>query len=288
MKDLKTLKMNFSKIKSYAKVNLALNITGKANGLHKIESLVAFVDLHDVILIKKVLSKKHLIVFNGVYSKNIYSNNTISKLLEILEQKKILKQKLHIKITKNIPQKAGLGGGSMNAASILNFLIKKKLIKVNNKQISNITRYVGSDVILGMKPSNYILFTKNRIKIFKNYKKLYTLIVKPNFGCSTRYIYSKVKKFNKAKFNNPNRKMFNSKILKKMTNSLETIALNKYKTLKKIKAYLNNLQNPIFVRMTGSGSALVSYYYSKKQCDKAQKQFNKDYKKYWCISSKTI
>jgi len=280
--------MNFSKIKSYAKVNLALNITGKANGLHKIESLVAFVDLHDVILIKKVLSKKHLIVFNGVYSKNIYSNNTISKLLEILEQKKILKQKLHIKITKNIPQKAGLGGGSMNAASILNFLIKKKLIKVNNKQISNITRYVGSDVILGMKPSNYILFTKNRIKIFKNYKKLYTLIVKPNFGCSTRYIYSKVKKFNKAKFNNPNRKMFNSEFLKKMTNSLETIALNKYKTLKKIKAYLNNLQNPIFVRMTGSGSALVSYYYSKKQCDKAQKQFNKDYKKYWCISSKTI
>ena len=288
MKDLKTLKMNFSKIKSYAKVNLALNITGKANGLHKIESLVAFVDLHDVILIKKVLSKKHLIVFNGVYSKNIYSNNTISKLLEILEQKKILKQKLHIKITKNIPQKAGLGGGSMNAASILNFLIKKKLIKVNNKQISNITRYVGSDVILGMKPSNYILFTKNRIKIFKNYKKLYTLIVKPNFGCSTRYIYSKVKKFNKAKFNNPNRKMFNSEFLKKMTNSLETIALNKYKTLKKIKAYLNNLQNPIFVRMTGSGSALVSYYYSKKQCDKAKKLFSKKYKKYWCVSSKTI
>ena len=40
--------------------------------------------------------------------------------------------------------------------------------------------------------------------------------------------------------------------------------------------------------MTGSGSALVAYYYSKKQCDKAQKKFNKDYKKYWCISSKTI
>ena len=40
--------------------------------------------------------------------------------------------------------------------------------------------------------------------------------------------------------------------------------------------------------MTGSGSALVAYYASKKQCDNAQKQFNKEYKKYWCISSKTI
>ena len=73
-----------------------------------------------------------------------------------------------------------------------------------------------------------------------------------------------------------------------MSNSLEKIALNKFSTLKKIRDYLNNLHNPIFVRMTGSGSALVSYYYSKKQCDAAQKQFSKDYKNYWCISSKTI
>ena len=82
--------------------------------------------------------------------------------------------------------------------------------------------------------------------------------------------------------------MFNINFLKKMSNSLEKIVLNKYSSLRKIKVYLENLQNPIFVRMTGSGSALVSYYYSKKQCDTAQKQFNKDHKKYWCISSKTI
>ena len=66
------------------------------------------------------------------------------------------------------------------------------------------------------------------------------------------------------------------------------MGLLRYSSLKKIKEYLINLQNPIFVRMTGSGSALVSYYYSKKQCDMAQKKFIKDYKKYWCINSKTI
>ena len=78
--------------------------------------------------------------------------------------------------------------------------------------------------------------------------------------------------------------MFNINFLKKSNNSLEEIVFNRYSTLRKVRDYLINLQNPIFVRMTGSGSALVSYYYSKKQCDKAQKQFNKDYKKYWCIS----
>ena len=39
--------------------------------------------------------------------------------------KNLLNKNLNIKIIKNIPQKAGLGGGSMNAANILNFLIKK-------------------------------------------------------------------------------------------------------------------------------------------------------------------
>ena len=80
--------MNFSKIKSNAKINLALNIIGKSNGLHKIESLIAFIDLHDVILIKMIKSKKHRIVFNGRFSKNINSSNTISKLFKILEKKK--------------------------------------------------------------------------------------------------------------------------------------------------------------------------------------------------------
>ena len=83
--------MNFIKIKSNAKINIALNITGKSNGLHKIESLIAFIDLHDVILLKKIKSKKHHIIFNGRFSKNISSNNTISKLFQILEKKKIIK-----------------------------------------------------------------------------------------------------------------------------------------------------------------------------------------------------
>ena len=280
--------MNLSKVKSYAKINLALNITGKINKLHKIESLVAFINLHDVIFIKKIKSKNHNIIFDGKFSKNINSNNTVSKLLKILGKKKLLDQKFFIRIIKNIPQKAGLGGGSMNAANILKYLSKKKIIKVNKKQLIEISSYVGSDVILGLDSTNTILTSNNKIKRYRNCKKLYTLIVKPNFGCSTKDIYSQVKKFDKIKFRNPSKKMFDCVFLKKMNNSLEKIVLNRYSTLKRIKSYLINLENPVFVRMTGSGSALVSYYYSKKQCDKAQKQFNKDHKKYWCISSKTI
>ena len=33
-------------------------------------------------------------------------------------------------IVKNIPQEAGMGGGSMNAASLISFFIKKKNVKI--------------------------------------------------------------------------------------------------------------------------------------------------------------
>ncbi len=280
--------MNFNKIKSYAKINLALNIISKSKDLHKIESLVAFIDLYDLIKIKKIKSKNHKIKFYGKFSKNINSNNTVSKLLRILDEKNLINQKFYIKIKKNIPQKSGLGGGSMNAANVLRYLIIKNMIKINTKQIYKIAKMVGSDVILGLNIKNSILTSNNKIKRFSNCKKLYTLIIKPNFGCSTKYIYSNVRKFDKSQFNNPSKKMFNLDFLKNMNNSLEKIVLDKYLTLKKIKSYLNNLKDPIFVRMTGSGSAFVSYYYSKKQCERAKKQFNKDYNKFWCISSKTI
>ena len=118
--------MSYLKIKSHAKINLALNVLGKSKSLHKIESLISFLSLHDLIKIRKIESKNHKIRFIGKFSKGIGSNNTISKLIRNIENKKLLKNKYQIIVKKNIPTKAGLGGGSMNAANILRSFIKKK------------------------------------------------------------------------------------------------------------------------------------------------------------------
>ena len=176
----------------------------------------------------------------------------------------------------------------MNAATILRYFIKKKVIKTNKKKVMEISKLVGSDVILGLKSTNLILTSSNKIKHFRKCEKFYTLIVKPNFGCSTKDIYSKVKKYNKPRLNKPFKKMFNLDYLKKMNNSLESIALSRYSQLRKIKLHLENLSRPEFVRMTGSGSAFVAYFRSKERCDRAKKLFNEKYKNYWCIVSKTI
>jgi len=281
--------MNYIKIKSHAKINLALNVISKASSLHRIESIIAFVSLHDEIFVKKIKSKKHSISFHGKFSRNIPRDNTIYKLLKILEKKKLLNNiKFKIKINKRIPNKAGLGGGSMNAANLLKYLIKKKIINASNKKITEVCKLIGSDVILGLNSTSSILKSNDSLKYFPNNKKIYTLIAKPSFGCSTKYIYSRVKKFDKPQFNRPSKQMFNFKFIKKLKNSLEPIALSRYPQLRKIKLDLEKLTNLGFVRMTGSGSAFVAYFQSKETCDYAKKQFNKKYKNYWCIASKTI
>ena len=281
--------MNSFKIKSYAKINLALNVTGKKSKLHNIESLISFIDLHDSITITESNTKQHKINFIGRFSKNISKINTISKLLKILDNKKLLNnKKFEIKVIKHIPQKAGMGGGSMNAASLLNFFIEKKLIKIKKNDSKKISNEIGSDVILGIKPSLAILLSNGDIKKFKNKIKFHILVTKPNFGCSTKYIYSKVNSFSKPQFNPPKQKLFEVKYLKNLDNDLEKVALNKYPELKRIKSYLSGLSNALFVRMSGSGSSIVAYFHSKKACKKAYSQYKRKFNSHWCIESKTI
>ena len=281
--------MNTFRIKSNAKINLALNIIGKKVNLHKIESIVSFIDLYDLIYLNQIEEKNHQISFKGKFSKNIQKKNSVSNLLKLLDQKNLLdKKKFKINIVKNIPQKSGMGGGSMNAASLINFFIKKKMIKLKKNEMTKITNQIGSDVILGINPSNTILFSNNKIKKYKGNIKLHVLVVKPSFGCSTKYIYSKVKSFSKPQFSSSMQKMFSVKYLKNLNNDLEIIAFNKYPKLKRIKSFLLTTPNNKFVRMSGSGSSIVAYFYSKKACDNAYKQFKRKFNGVWCIKSKTI
>jgi 4-diphosphocytidyl-2-C-methyl-D-erythritol kinase len=277
------------KIKSYAKINLALNVTGKSAKLHKVESIISFVDLHDLIYLKLTNSKDHKVSFQGTFSKDINKKNTVSTLLKILDKKKLLNnKKFQIKIIKNIPQQAGMGGGSMNASTLINFLMIKKIIKIEKDELAKLAKLIGSDVILGINAKNSILSSNGKITQYKKKFRLYTLIVKPNFGCSTKYIFSKVKFFSKAKLNLPKHTMFNKYYLKNLNNDLEVVAFKKYPKLKNIKSFLSSIPNTIFVRMSGSGTSIVAYFQSKKACSNGNKQSRLKYNGHWGIESKTI
>ena len=278
------------KLKSYAKVNLSLNVVGKFRSKkHKIESIVSFLNFYDLIYLKPTSFNKHKVYFTGKFAIGISRKNTISKLLHILDQKKLLKnQKFEIKIKKNIPNQSGMGGGSMNAASLINYFYNNKIIKLNKKRLITLANLIGSDVILGINPKNTILSSSGKLTKFKKKLGLHVLIVKPNFGCSTKFIYSKVRHYSKAKYNNPKKLLLSKKNIINSSNALEKIVYKEHPKLIRIKLFLLKLSKVKFVRMSGSGSSILAYFYSKKATENARKEFKKKFNNYWCITSKTI
>ena len=274
-------------IKSYAKINLSLDVLGRyKNKFHKIQSIFSFIDLHDKIYIKPINKKEHIVKFYGPFSKNL-KNNTISKLLNILDKKNLLKKKYKIQIKKNIPQQSGLGGGSMNAAFLLSFFLKKKIISISKKEIFNTCNQIGSDVFLGLDRKNSILLNNKTVKKYNTKIGLFTILIKPNKGCSTKQIYKRVKKFSKNRIKISS-KVFKIETLKYSQNDLEKPAFKLYPTLRRLKLFLSNIESVKFVRMTGSGSAIVAYFSNKKTAINALNLTKKNFKNYWSILSKTI
>ena len=75
-------------LKSYAKLNLTLNVNKKLkSGLHNIQSIYCLIDLHDKIFLKKIKKKRFdRVSFTGPFSKDIYkSNNSLKKVLVIIK-----------------------------------------------------------------------------------------------------------------------------------------------------------------------------------------------------------
>ena len=281
--------MSLIKLKSWAKINLSLNLIKRlSNNYHSIESLITFVQIFDEIKIKTLNKKEHKISFSGKFSKGIGKRNTVYKLLKLLEKKKIINKKFEINIKKNIPQKSGMGGGSMNAASILSYFMKKRILNISNKKVKYLAYKVGSDVVLGLEKKNSILFKNKKIGRLNKKIDFHVLIVMANEGCSTKYIFSKVKKYSKPLYFNINKRFFETNYLVQSNNDLENVVFKKYSKIKNLKYFLSNLPNIVFTRMTGSGSAIVAYFKSKKAANNAARIFRRKYKNYWYIVSKTI
>ena len=282
--------MKFNVIKSYAKINLSLGVTGRLNSkYHKIESLVSFLKLHDEVKVKKINKKKHKIQFFGKFSKGINKENTVSKLLKILDEKNLLNnEKYFIKIKKNIPQKSGLGGGSMNASALIRFFIYKKILNFSKKNLIKLSKKIGQDVQFGLDNKIKILHSNGNLETTTKKIGLFVIIVKPNFGCSTQLIYKGIKKYSQKKLKMKTKEYLSFVNILKLENDLEKVVFKNYPKLKIVKLFMQSLPNIRFARLTGSGSAMLGYFSSKNEAINAAKLFKKKYKNYWCITSKTI
>jgi len=283
------------KIKSYCKINLSLRVIKKLNNnYHNIISLITFCDLHDVISISKTKSSKDKISFSGKFKKGINKkSNTVTKILNLLRRVKLLEnQAFKINIRKNIPHGSGLGGGSSNAANLLNYFNSKMRLKLSKNKIKKLASQIGFDVLVNLEKRNTFLTGKRGEILRLNQRfKLNLLIVYPNLICSTKKIYEKNKK---VSLSTPqsffciknNKKLIN--LLKNENNDLEETVIKIYPKVKKIIEYIKSIKGCYFSRITGSGSACFGIFSNMKNAIYAQKLIKLKYPNYWCVVSKTI
>ena len=283
------------KIKSYCKINLSLKVLKKLkNGYHNIMSLITFCDLHDIISISKIRSSKDKISFSGKFKKGIdKENNTVTKVLSLLRKNQMVEnQVFKINIQKNIPHGSGLGGGSSNAADLLNYFNSEMRLKLDKKKIKRLASKIGFDVPISLERRNTFLSGKKDEIIRLNQKfKLNLLIVYPGLICSTRKIYKKNRKMSLLKpqsffYLKNNKKLIN--FLKNEHNDLEKVVTKVYPKINEIISYIKSQKGCYFSRITGSGSACIGIFSNMKNAIYAQKLVKLKYPKYWCVVSKTI
>ena len=282
-------------IKSYCKINLSLRVLNKLkNGYHNITSLITFSKLHDLISISGIKNSRDRVSFSGKFGKSIdKKTNTVTKVLNLLRENKFIRnQTFKINIQKNIPHGSGLGGGSSNAADLLNFFNYKMKLNLNKKKLEKLARQIGFDVPINLERKNTFLNGKKNKIIRLNQKfKLNLLIVYPNLICSTKKVYKKNRIRNLIKFQTSfyikdKVKLIN--FLKNEHNDLEKTVLKMYPKIKKVIDCIKNQKGCYFSRITGSGSACIGIFSNMRNAISAKKFIRSKYPKYWCVVSKTI
>jgi len=283
------------KIKSFCKINLSLRVLKRlSNGYHNIKSLVTFCDLHDLISISKIKGVDDKISFSGKFKKGVNKkSNTITNVLYLLRKRNFFqKQAFKIDIQKNIPHGSGLGGGSSNAANVLNFFNSKMRLKLNKDEISKIAYQIGFDTPVSLEKKNTLLTGKKGEILRLNQKfRLNILIVYPNVICSTKKIYANNKKFTFLRSQSNFYIKDKNKLidfLKNENNDLEKTAIKFYPKVRKIINFIKSQNGCYFSRITGSGSACIGIFSNMKSAVFAQKFMKLKFPNYWCVVSKTI
>ncbi len=276
-------------IKSYSKVNLTLKVGAKnKNGFHEIQSYFCLINLADNIKIQKIKTKKDKIIFMGPFAKFVKkSNNSILNLLKILRELKLISSYYSVRVKKNIPVFAGLGGGTGNAASVLKYLINKKISK---SLFTKIESKIGSDLRLFFYKQGF-LKNLNSIITKKKIHKMIFVLIQPNFQCSTKDIYSKVRNYNKTKILKKNKINPKSNFISQISrssNELQSIVEKKYPITKKLLMNIKNEKGCYFSRLTGSGSVCYGLFNNQINAKKALNNLKTKYPKFWSSLAKTV
>lgn len=176
------------RVPSPAKLNLFLHITGRReNGYHELQTIFQLIDLYDWMIFTPTLNEQ--IEIDGL-SEVRPEENLIYRAAQILRPHAKKFCGLHIKIEKNIPMGAGLGGGSSNAATTLIVLNQLWECGLNQKQLADYGVKLGADVPIFIYGKNAWAEGIGEHLSFIDLDQKQFIILKPDCFISTQLLFS--------------------------------------------------------------------------------------------------
>ena len=271
-------------IRSYAKINLCLNITGKRkDGYHELDMVMVPISLHDSLVVDLLKKSPDNFVTVDDFSIGSFNYNLATFSIDKLRSVYHFDEKFRILIHKVIPIQAGLGGGSSNAACSLKAVNDLLQLGASDEELMEIGKTLGCDIpfFVKCKPARCKGLGEilEPIEIKNNY---YVLIVKPEAGCSTREVYLAADSMDLPVCNVDNvikalKEGDDDLLAASIGNSLQAPAI---KLVPQIQTIIDELRDCglKIVQMTGSGSAAFALSTDKKLLKNILKKFDNKYK----------
>ena len=235
------------KVKTFAKVNLTLEVLNKRNdGFHNIQSIMQNINLFDVLSFVIKEDKTNSIVLKGNSNNIPYDNsNLVYKAIKLFFDKtNINNKKVEVYINKNIPIEAGLAGGSSNAVGTFVALNKYFNNLLKERELNSLCLSLGSDLNFCLVGGTCLCTSRGEIvQKLKDVNLSISLIKPRNIGIKASYAYKKYtqQKIKQKKDNTSKlirliqNKQFDKELI---CNDLEYPLLNEvneFKNIKKIK-----------------------------------------------------
>lgn len=275
--------------KSYAKINIALNITKiREDGYHELDMVMVPLKLHDSVQISELKGKKdNFVVMDDFSIKLGHTNIAEVALRTVLTKAGVDNKKFLVFIHKLIPVQAGMGGGSSNAAATMK--VTNTFLKLNIPQgeLLEMSKPIGSDVpfFIECKPAR-CKGKGEKLEPITIKNDYHVLIVKPEDGCSTKEVYAKFDEhphYNAADIDNVIKalKEGDDDLLEKsMGNSLQAVASE---LVPEINVIIDKLKAKglRLVMMTGSGSSVFALSTDKKLMKRIAKEIELENPNYY-------
>jgi 4-diphosphocytidyl-2-C-methyl-D-erythritol kinase len=252
---------------AFAKVNLDLRILGvRADGYHDLKTIFQALALHDVLTF--TARKGPFTIECSDPKIPTDERNLIWKAASLLwrtagKRRGDRPRDVIVGLRKRIPDQAGLGGGSADAAMAILGLSKVWKLDVDVPTISRIAASVGADVPFFLLGGTALgLGRGDDIYPLVDLPRTYVVIVRPQFGVSTAEAYGWFDTEPRRATREPGRKTMPERWPEwavNLRNDLEAPVTGHHPTIGRIKQALLDA-GAAYAAMSGSGSAVFGLF----------------------------